>query len=212
MPKEDLIRYITDSPVRTTPELNLALIIASCALHGATTRDGRDYDLHYLTVGMGNTRSRDKMVIGILHDVIEDTDWTIEDLRRVGFEERIALGVDGLTKRPGEKYFDFIERCALNPDSIDLKLEDLEHNSTGTRNERFPTEKELRKQRVYIVAYQYLVAVKKGDIQAGTPMSIFMQSYPELNDARLLAEESSHPQAGALRREFHPAEPTPRQA
>ena len=198
MPKEDLINFILASPVKDPPEINLALIIASCALHGAKTRDGKDYDYHYLHVGMHGTHSRDKIVIGTLHDVLEDTDWTVDDLRRVGFSERIVLGIDALTKRDGEKYFDFVERCSLNEDARDLKLEDLDHNMSWSRNVSFPDDKQIRKQKAYIVAYQYLVAVKKGDVVPGTPVAVFVESRPKLKDIGLLEEFSSKPGLGSL--------------
>ncbi len=191
MPKKQAIDLILRSPETEQPELNVALFIASVALHGKKTWDGLDYDLHYLTVGLSNTQSRTKMVIGILHDVIEDSEWTLDDLRKVGFSERVVNGVDGVTKRNNEYYFDFIRRCSLNQDSIDVKLQDLKDNMRVSRNPGFPTPKQLHKQCAYIVSYQYLLAVKRGDIAQGAAINDFLKQRPDLYDARLMHDFSS---------------------
>jgi hypothetical protein len=183
MTKEAIIAAIQASPVLKTPGINLALFIASAALHGKTTWDGEDYDAHYIRVAFASgTQSIDKMIIGILHDVVEDTDWTLDDLRRLGFSERVVNGVDGVTKREGERYFDFVERCSLNPDSIDVKLSDLKDNMSVSRNDSFLNEKQVLKQQAYIVSYQYLVAIKKGEIAPGSPVKDFMLSRPNFRD------------------------------
>jgi len=189
IPKEQAIALILNSPVKTEPEINIALFIACTALHGKKTWDGQDYDLHYLTVGLSNTQSRSRMVIGLLHDVIEDSDWTLDDLRRIGFSERVVSAVDALTlrKKEGEKYFDFIRRCSLNEDAIEVKLKDLKDNMSVSRNPGFPTGWQLLKQRAYIVSYQYLVAIKKDDIEAGSSIVDFVTKHrPDLYDANLL--------------------------
>lgn len=191
MPKEQAIDFILNSPVKSQPEINIALFIACTALHGKKTWDGLDYDLHYLTVGLSNTHSRTKMVIGILHDVIEDSEWELDDLRLAGFSERVVAGVDGVTKRPGELYFDFVRRCSCNPDSVDIKLQDLKDNMSVSRNPGFPTEWQLKKQRAYVVAYQYLVAIKQHEIAPGTSVGEFMASRPQINDVALLREFST---------------------
>lgn len=198
MPKEQAIEFILNSPVKKAPEINIALFIAATALHGQTTWDGEDYDPHYLRVGMTGTKSKDKMIIGILHDVVEDTDWELDDLRRVGFDERIVNGVDGVTKRPGELYFDFVERCSLNPDSIDIKISDLTDNMSVSRNDNFPNDKQLEKQRAYIVSYQYLVAVKKGRIAPGSSVRDFMLSQTQFKDHMDLYEQFSRPANGRV--------------
>ena len=68
---------------------------------------------------------------------MEDTngDWMIADLRLAGFSERVLAGVDAMTKRPGEDYYAFIMRCSLNEDALDVKLKDLHHNLTLSRND-----------------------------------------------------------------------------
>lgn len=175
------------------PEAGMALatFIASAALMDKKTRDGGDYIEHPLIVGMFNTKSTTKQIIGILHDVVEDSDWALDDLRDLGFSKRIVDGVDGVTKRPGELYFDFIVRCALtSDDSIDIKLDDLDHNTKGNRYPHLEkTEKQKLKDMAYNVAYFYLVAIKKGEIEKGTSVKDFMKTVPAYAEKPNLMEK-----------------------
>jgi (p)ppGpp synthase/HD superfamily hydrolase len=67
-------------------------------------------------------------ITAVLHDVIEDTDWTIERLRREGFHTEILDALDCLTKEDGEEYREFIERVKLNSLAVKVKMADLEDN------------------------------------------------------------------------------------
>lgn len=177
---------------QTIPPYNLACLIADSALFLQTDKAGRDYAFHTAEVSLHNTDSLVKQIIGKLHDVVEDSDWTLEDLRDVGFSARVIAGVDGVTHRDGEPYFDSIERCAHNPDSVDVKLKDLRHNLSASRNTWLPTEKDMERQRKYILSYQYLVAIKKEEIRPGTSFYSWMCRQPtEMRDFALLKKESA---------------------
>lgn len=171
--------------------MNLALIILGSALYRAKQWSGDDYAEHPITVGMTKTRSTAKQIIGILHDVVEDSDWTLDDLRAVGFPERIVRGVEAVTKKDNEQYLEFIERCSRNPDGIDVKINDLEHNSTHTRNNRLLNEKQIGKQNIYILSYNYLVAVKRGEVEAGSSIYDYMKKHPDLDVGKDLWERYS---------------------
>jgi len=160
-------------------DFNLALLILGSALFENRLKSGKDYGTHPVHVAMANTRSDAKQIIGILHDVVEDSDWVLDDLRAVGFSERIVAGVDGMTHRPGELYFDSIQRCGRNPDSLDKKIEDLSHNMDMSRTPALPKDKDMERLKKYIIAHTYLVAIKKGDIPAGTPVFAFVIVSPE---------------------------------
>ncbi len=118
-------------------DTNMALLILGSALFENRLKSGRDYGEHPVHVGVSNTRSNSKRIIGLLHDVVEDSDWTVDDLRKVGFSERIVKAVEAMTHTKAEPYFDAIERCSLNPDAVDKKIEDLSHNMDMSRAERF---------------------------------------------------------------------------
>ena len=84
---------------------------------------------HVLAVGlMGKTVAEQKA--GFLHDVVEDSDITIDDLRSQGVEEDVLAAVDLLTHRPGTTYEDYVQSIVLsgNQTAIQVKLNDLHHN------------------------------------------------------------------------------------
>lgn len=85
--------------------------------------------LHVLAVGlMGETEQEKKA--GFLHDVVEDTDLTLEDLRRQGIEEDVLAAVDLLTHRDGISYEDYVRNIVAsgNETAIHVKLNDLRQN------------------------------------------------------------------------------------
>lgn len=168
---DELLQEAAKSGDSINSELNLACIIAGCVFFGKTQRSGEDFIQHALEVATDSIESKNKRIIAILHDVIEDSQkeadeekrWTIDDLRDIGFSERVLKGVDGVTLRPGEKYFDFIERCSLaGDDAITVKISDLKHNSDPTRYRHITdTPHQVLKAKAYNVAYHYLVDIKK---------------------------------------------------
>lgn len=66
--------------------------------------------------------------VSYLHDVVEDTRFTLDDLRRNGFNDEILEAVDAITRRKGEKYFDYIRRLSSNPIAKRVKIADLQEN------------------------------------------------------------------------------------
>ncbi|MDB5492431.1 MAG: hypothetical protein JWO78_2280 [Micavibrio sp.] len=194
--KQRMIEKRKESP-RNRADLNMALIILGSGLFEKRLWSDRDYGEHPLSVGLMNTRSLAKIIIGVLHDIVEDSDWTIEDLRQVGFSERVLSGVNAMTKPDDELYFDFIERCSLNKDATDKKIDDISHNLDLSRSDRlFDPVKDGERVNKYIVSKAYLVAVKKGRIEAGSSMVDFINSRDDFkNDVRvkfLVSQHSSH--------------------
>lgn len=163
----------------------LALEIANTSLFDETTWGGGDYILHPLTVAFNNTDSITKRIIAVLHDVVEDTDWTLDDLREMGFSERVLIGVDAVTSRDDEPYFDFVVRCGQSGvDAIDVKLKDLDHNTKKNRAKAIdPKPFHVLKEKAYNISYFYLVAIKKGEIEPGTPIMDFIRQQPEYTAA-----------------------------
>lgn len=212
-------------------ELSLTMLIVGNAFLTKKQRSGEDYVGHPMAVATAYTRSKNKRIIGLLHDLVEDTDWTLQDLRDVGFSERIINGVDACTRREGppyyaegqrEPYFDFIVRCGeAGQDAIDIKINDLHHNMDASRYRHIgDDEKYYLKQQCYNVAYHYLVDLKKYREDGvthynypGRTMVDYMLSRPEFAGKpeaanRLLAEFSSEtarlPVPSGLAREFSP--------
>ena len=153
----------------------LAFLIAANGHLHQQDKIGTDYGHHLIAVSQHATESEAKMIIGLLHDVLEDTDWAPDDLYDLGFKERVIQGILGCTKQVGEAYFDAVERASMNPDSLDVKLKDNRHNSDGTRSNALLTAKDVERKNKYIVTRAYLTAVKKGDIAPGkSVLSLFV--------------------------------------
>jgi (p)ppGpp synthase/HD superfamily hydrolase len=97
------------------------------AHRGQRDKAGQPYILHPLRVMM-RLESDAERTVAMLHDVVEDTPWTLERLREAGYPEDVLRALDALTRRDGETYEAFIER--LRPDALArrVKLADLEDN------------------------------------------------------------------------------------
>lgn len=67
------------------------------------------------------------VVVAYLHDVVEDTQFTLDDLR-AGFSDEIVDAIDAITRRKDEKYFDYIRRLSKNPIAKRVKIADLQEN------------------------------------------------------------------------------------
>src|SRR5262245_37564209 len=105
-----------------------ALQIAASAHEGQVDKDGQPYILHPLRV-MAGVEGLEAMIVAVLHDVIEDTPVTADDLREAGFGEPIVAAVLCVTHRVGESYADYVVRCKDYELARRVKLADLEDNA-----------------------------------------------------------------------------------
>lgn len=112
--------------------LGKAISIAAQAHEGQHDKTGAPYILHPLRVMLKMTTEAAR-ITAVLHDLIEDTDWTIERLRHEGFHGDILAALDCLTRQNGEEYEKFIARVKLNPLAIKIKIADLEDNLDVSR-------------------------------------------------------------------------------
>lgn len=71
--------------------------------------------------------------VALLHDVVEDTDMTLDRLRVIGFPDEVIRAVDAMTHRPGESYGEYLSRVKQNPVAVRVKIADLTHNMDRTR-------------------------------------------------------------------------------
>ena len=72
-------------------------------------------------------------VVALLHDVVEDTELTLQDLAEMGFSKAVIEAVGLMTHAPGVAYMDYVAEIAKNPIASAVKLADLRHNSDLTR-------------------------------------------------------------------------------
>ena len=113
--------------------LERAIEIARQAHVGQVDKGGADYIGHPLRV-MEMGRTEEEKIVGVLHDVIEDSDWTIEMLEEEGYTPDIIDALKCLTKTSEyENYDDFIARVMTNPLAVKVKLYDLEDNLDVSR-------------------------------------------------------------------------------
>ena len=107
--------------------LEKAIEIALKAHYGVTDKAGAPYLLHPLRM-MFHMPDDECRIAAVLHDVVEDSPVTIEDLRKAGFSETILGAVNGLTRREDESYDEFIKRAGKNHIARTVKLADLKDN------------------------------------------------------------------------------------
>ena len=133
-----------------------AIKIASDAHLNQTDRGGHPYILHPLWV-MHKVRhlGEDYMIVAVLHDVVEDTEVTLDYLFNVNFNNNILYALDLLTHKVDIPYTDYIENLAHNDLAREVKLRDLEHNSKITRLKGL-REKDFQRLQKYQIAYEYL--------------------------------------------------------
>jgi len=131
-----------------------AVMIAAEAHLGQTDKGGAPYVHHPLRL-MLRAQTSDEQVTAALHDVVEDSGWTLAELEREGFGPRIIAALDALTRRKGETYEAFIERVAVDPLARRVKLLDLEDNSDLGRIAS-PTERDRERVAKYAQAIQRL--------------------------------------------------------
>ena len=131
-----------------------AIAIAAVAHQEQFDKAGAPYILHPLRI-MQQMRTDEEKIVAILHDVVEDTDWTPEMLRREGFSETILAALDGVTARAGETYEAFVARAQTNSIARKVKLADLQDNM-DTRRIRALTDKDVERLRKYHQAYWLL--------------------------------------------------------
>lgn len=114
------------------PTLERAIAIAAAAHAGQTDKAGQPYILHPLRVMLRVAQPEERMA-AVLHDVVEDTDVTLAQLRAEGFPEPVVDAVEALTKRPGETRLEAAARAAGHPIALRVKLADNAENMDLSR-------------------------------------------------------------------------------
>lgn len=102
--------------------------------NGQVRRNGNPYIIHPIRVSLEMSNELEK-ITALLHDVIEDTDTTLEEIGFLfGFE--IAIAVEALTKRKGESYHDYILRVKENKIATAVKIADISDNLSDSPSDR----------------------------------------------------------------------------
>ena len=98
-------------------------------------------------------QDEESTIVALLHDVIEDTDYTLDDLRKMGFDDSVLAAINLMTHEDDVPYMDYVEQIKTNPIAKTVKLADLRHNSDMTRLEVVTPRDQER-------AEKYLAAIK----------------------------------------------------
>ena len=99
--------------------------------------------------------TEDTIIVALLHDIVEDTDCTIEDLAKMGFSKPVTDAVALMTHTKGVDYMDYVGKIKENPIAKAVKLADLRHNSDLSRLEVID-EKSLARREKYLKAIAFL--------------------------------------------------------
>lgn len=135
-----------------------AINIAVEAHRGVTDYSGMPYICHVMRVMQAGHTEAEK-IVGVLHDVVEDTDWTFDALHKEGFPAEIVDALRCVTKiSEDEPYDDFIERVKTNPLAVAVKINDLADNMDVRREDEI-NDYVVNRLRKYLKAYKELTKI-----------------------------------------------------
>ena len=140
------------------PTIERAIEIAATAHAGQRDKAGQAYILHPLRVMLRVDGEHEQMA-AVLHDVVEDTSITIDDLAREGFPIEVLRAIAALTKLPGETRLEAAARAAADPVARKVKLADNAENMDLSRIPN-PTEKDYARCREYEEVRALLLAAE----------------------------------------------------
>lgn len=143
--------------------VKMAFGIAIDAHAGQRDKGGNPYIQHPLAVA-SKMDTESEIIVALLHDVVEDTDYTIDDLERDGFSEEVMDAIRTITHAPDEDYFVYIRRVKKNDLARKVKIADLWHNSQLDRLNHAPTESDIRRIDKYNKAREILNADDAGEV------------------------------------------------
>ena len=130
-----------------TEMTKLALKLCFEAHKNQTDKSGMPYVFHPFHLAEQMT-DENTTAVALLHDIVEDTPITLEDLRAYGFPEEVVAAVALMTHADGVPYLEYVENIKKNEIARAVKLADLRHNSDLTRISA-PTEKDLARREKY---------------------------------------------------------------
>ncbi|AND79116.1 HD domain-containing protein [Streptococcus pantholopis] len=134
--------------------VELAHKIAKEAHGGQVDKAGVDYIKHPETVASLVDKDNEKAV-AYLHDVIEDTNYSLSDLRSAGLPDEVVAAVDLISKKKGQPYQDYLNNVKTNTLARAVKLADLKHNSDLSRLP-YVTSKDRERSKKYKEAIAFL--------------------------------------------------------
>jgi (p)ppGpp synthase/HD superfamily hydrolase len=134
-----------------------AIQIAARAHEGQVDKQGLPYILHPLRV-MDGVEGLDAKIVAVLHDVVEDTPVTFDDLEQEGFSGEILAAVRCVTHAEGESYADYVVRCRADQIARRVKLSDLADNTRLSRTIVRPQalDRDMARYAKYLLSHSFL--------------------------------------------------------
>jgi (p)ppGpp synthase/HD superfamily hydrolase len=133
--------------------LSAAIHIATNAHHGQFDKGGNPYILHpFAVMGLLEVEDEELQCMALLHDVVEDTKITYNELREAGMSDRVIEGVKILTKQRGQSYEEYKELVFSSRDAMIVKMADLTHN-TDIRRLKGVSQKDIERMTKYHVFF-----------------------------------------------------------
>lgn len=115
-----------------TEQTKKALKLCFLAHRDQVDKSGMPYVFHPFHLAE-QMMDEDTTVVALLHDVVEDTPHTLDDLKKMGFSSQIIEAISLMTHEPGVPYMDYVQNIKENAIARAVKLADLKHNSDLTR-------------------------------------------------------------------------------
>ena len=137
-----------------TPETKKAMKLCFDAHKNQVDKSGLPYVFHPFHLAEQMT-DEETTVVALLHDVVEDSPYTFDDLKEMGFSETVLAALRLLTHGDDTPYMDYVAAIKKNPIARAVKLADLRHNSDLSRMDEV-TEKTLSRREKYLAAIRLL--------------------------------------------------------
>lgn len=102
--------------------------------------------------------TEESTIVALLHDIVEDTDYTLQDLKALGFPSNVIDALALMTHDPKVPYMEYVKGISANPLATKVKLADLQHNSDLSRLDSVD-EKALSRVKKYATAIELLESV-----------------------------------------------------
>ena len=115
-------------------DIDKLIEFASKKHEGQVDKGGNPYIVHPINV-MLSLKTMDEKIVGLFHDILEDTDTTIEELKELGLTDEQILAIDILTRKKDQSYNEYIDEVASDPLTINVKIADLLDNMDLSRIE-----------------------------------------------------------------------------
>lgn len=147
--------------------LELALQIAVKAHNGQKDKSGEPYIFHPIRV-MQRCLSPKGKIVALLHDTVEDTDVTFEQLKAAGFDSGTIDTLSLVTHEKGVPYDDYIDALVHDPVAVEVKIADLEDNSDIRRLKEIGV-KDVERLKKYLRTHRRLIDHKLAAVQPTAP-------------------------------------------